>query len=135
MKEDLDKFIEKAVAEQSKQSWLYDNEHIDILESDEIRMLERILTSKVVPLRKRKQDKITRSVKAYKKNGNRNPTKVDKRLFWNGKNEFDVARAEIGFKPIKITTKVCLSCQAQFESEGSHNRMCINCRKSNGYQE
>lgn len=31
--------------------------------------------------------------------------------------------------------KNCLSCRVSFKSEGKHNRLCLQCRKDNGFNE
>lgn len=94
----------------------------DLMESDEIRMIERIMETKsIVTIPKSKQNKINKVIK------------TNRRKFWLGKNEINVAREEVGYKPIKIQIKKCLSCRGNFQSEGSHNRMCQICRKESGY--
>lgn len=96
----------------------------DIMDSDEIKMLEKIMESKpALPIAKRKQNKL------------KNLVKTNKYIFWRGKNEIKVARDSAGFEPINITIRDCLSCQVKFESEGSHNRMCPGCRKGNSYED
>lgn len=96
----------------------------DIMDSDEIKMIEKIMETKaLVTIPKSKQNKLNKIVK------------TNRYKFWLGKNEIDVARAEVGYKPIKIQVKKCLSCRGSFQSEGSHNRMCQLCRKDHGYQD
>lgn len=96
----------------------------DIMDSDEIKMLEKIMESQpVLPISKSKQNKLSKVVK------------TNKYIFWRGKNEINVARESAGFKPASISIKQCLSCQVKFESEGKHNRMCQACRKGNSYED
>lgn len=92
----------------------------DVMESEDIKLLEKIMESKpIVSIAKNKQNKLSRVVKN------------NRYLFWQGKNEIDVARNSVGFNPIKISIRKCLKCQASFESEGIQNRICELCRKSN----
>ena len=54
-------------------------------------------------------------------------------IFWENKNELAIARKEIGFDPIELKIRNCLTCAIRFESEGKHNRVCDDCRKENGF--
>lgn len=61
-------------------------------------------------------------------------TKSTNEVFWENKNEIQTARKGVGFNQIKINVRNCLSCGIKFESEGTHNRVCDDCRKENGFK-
>lgn len=45
--------------------------------------------------------------------------------------EINESRVEQGLKPIVIKLRSCLSCDKQFKSEGSRERICGKCKSKN----
>ena len=86
-------------------------------------LLAKDKSTEVKRLNYKKNKAITKIVEKVKPNEN----------FWKNKNELEVARREIGFDSIELKVRNCLSCGTKFESEGTHNRVCDDCRKENGF--
>lgn len=53
--------------------------------------------------------------------------KVREKYIVYEKNSIQVIRKELGMGESKINIRNCLSCAEKFESEGKHNRLCLEC--------
>jgi hypothetical protein len=45
--------------------------------------------------------------------------------------DINESRVSQGMKPITVKLRACLSCDRQFKSEGSHERVCGKCKTRN----
>lgn len=95
--------------------------------ADDITMKIKINSNKeVIKIKNKKQKQLTKTISKDKW-----CTNSTNELFWENKNEIEIARKEVGLNSLVLKVKECLSCGNKFESEGSHNRRCDDCREKN----